>query len=396
MSTPETIQLNPEPSVHQRYSAASQEREPALCCPVVYDQKYLEVIPQEIIDRDYGCGDPSPYVNEGDVVVDLGSGGGKLCYIISQQVGPTGRVIGVDVNQDMLGLAKSYQQEVADKIGHSNVEFRYGKIQDLALDLDVLSETMDSATAGMSPQEKALALIDLPEKLRRQSPMIADNSVDCVVSNCVLNLVAPSDRRQLFAEIFRVLKPGGKAAISDIVSDEDVPMDLQSDGDLWSGCISGAWREDKFVDEFQDAGFSGIVIDKRQEEAWQTVKGIEFRSVTLLAYKPSTEVCLERNQAVIYKGPFESVQDESGHVYPRGVRMAVCDRTFKALMSAPYDGQFIPIEPINEIPLEQAQEFNCDTNRPRDPRETKGLQYNLTIQSTGEECCGGGSGDSCC
>lgn len=392
MSTPETVQLNPEPSVHQRYSAASQEREPALCCPVVYDQKFLEVIPREIIDRDYGCGDPSPYVSAGDVVVDLGSGGGKLCYIISQQVGETGRVIGVDVNQDMLELAKRYQQEVAQKIGYSNVEFRYGKIQDLALDLDVLANTMETATEGMSKEEKALELIDLPEKLRRQSPMIEDNSVDCVVSNCVLNLVAPADRRQLFAEIFRVLKPGGKAAISDIVSDEDVPMDLQSDGELWSGCISGAWREDKFVDEFQQAGFSGIVIDKRQEEAWQTVKGIEFRSVTLLAYKPFSDVCLERNQAVIYKGPFESVQDEQGHVYPRGVRMAVCDRTFRALTLPPYADQFIPVEPIKAVPEADAQLFDCNVNRPRDPRETKGQQYNLTI-ATGEDCCGG---DSCC
>ena len=397
MSAPDTIQLNPEPSVHERYSAASQEREPALCCPVVYDQKYLEVIPKEIIDRDYGCGDPSPYVNEGDVVVDLGSGGGKLCYIISQQVGAKGRVIGVDVNQDMLELAKSYQKEVADKIGYSNVEFRYGKIQDLALDLDVLADQVDAATEGMSKEAKALELIDLPEKLRRQAPMIPDNSVDCVVSNCVLNLVAPSDRRQLFAEIFRVLKPGGKAAISDIVSDEDVPMDLQADGDLWSGCISGAWREDKFVEEFQDAGFNGIVIDKRQEEAWQTVKGIEFRSVTLLAYKPSPEPCLERNQAVIYKGPFESVQDETGHVYPRGVRMAVCDRTFRALNQPPYAGQFIPVNPIKEVPMDKAQLFDCNVNRPRDARETKGQQYNLTIQSTDEGCCGGDSGgESCC
>ena len=88
--------------VRERYSAASHEQEAALCCPVVYDQKYLEIIPKEIIERDYGCGDPSPYVNEGDTVVDLGSGGGKLCFIISQQVGPKGKVIGVDVNADML------------------------------------------------------------------------------------------------------------------------------------------------------------------------------------------------------------------------------------------------------------------------------------------------------
>ena len=134
------------------------------------------MIPQEIIDRDYGCGDPSPYVNPGETVVDLGSGGGKLCYIISQQVGPTGRVIGVDVNQDMLGLAKQYQDEVAKKIGHSNVEFRYGKIQDLALDLDQLGEAIEASTA--TGKELALEMIDLPERLRAESPMIADNSVD--------------------------------------------------------------------------------------------------------------------------------------------------------------------------------------------------------------------------
>ena len=389
-----STKLNPEPSVHERYSAASQEREPALCCPVVYDQKYLEVIPREIIERDYGCGDPSPYVNPGDTVVDLGSGGGKLCYIISQQVGAQGRVIGVDVNQDMLDLAKQYQGEVAEKIGYSNVEFRYGKIQDLALDLDELGKAIESSTA--TGKAKALEMIDLPEKLRAQSPMIPENSVDCVVSNCVLNLVQPADRRQLFAEIFRVLKPGGKAAISDIVSDEDVPTELQADGDLWSGCISGAWREDRFVDEFNDAGFESIVVDKRQEEAWQTVKGIEFRSVTLLAYKPYNDECLERNQAVIYKGPFEAVSDDAGHVYPRGQRMAVCDRTFRTLMQAPYQDMFIPVQPITEIPVDKAQPYDCDVNRVRDPRETKGQQYNLTTQSTGEACCGGSDSGSCC
>lgn len=391
-----STKLNPEPSVHERYSAASQEREPALCCPVVYDQKYLEIIPQEIIDRDYGCGDPSPYVRSGDTVVDLGSGGGKLCYIISQQVGPEGRVIGVDVNQDMLELAKGYQQEVAAKIGYDNVEFRYGKIQDLALDLDQLGDAIDQSTA--TGKERALEMIDLPDRLRSESPMIADDSVDCVVSNCVLNLVAPADRRQLFAEIFRVLKPGGRAAISDIVSDEDVPLDLQVDGELWSGCISGAWREDLFVEEFRDAGFEGIVIDKRQEEAWQTVKGIEFRSVTLLAYKPSDDDCLECNQAVIYKGPFDSVSDESGHVYPRGIRMAVCDRTYRSLMAEPYAGMFIGVEPREKISPATASPFDCNSNRVREPRETKGQSYSLTIASnnSGGECCGGGSDDSGC
>lgn len=390
MSTPlpvTTGQINTDDCVRERYSAASKAQEPALCCPVVYDQKYLEVIPQEIIDRDYGCGDPSPYVNEGDTVVDLGSGGGKLCFIISQQVGPKGKVIGVDFNHDMLELARGYQKQVAEKIGHDNVEFRCGRIQDLAIDLEQVADQLK--TMKVESAESALDVLLLSENIRNQSPMIPDNSVDCVVSNCVLNLVRPEDRLQLFDEIFRVLKPGGKVAISDIVSDEDVPEDMQNNADLWSGCISGAWRDDRFVDEFVAAGFQGVVIDKWQEEPWQTVEGIEFRSVTLLAYKPSSEVCLEKNQAAIYKGPFEQIIFEDGTAFPRGTRMAVCDRTFRMLQNAPYKDMFILIEPVKAISTESAVEFDCTINRQRDPRESKGKQYNLTTQSIDSGCCGG-------
>lgn len=93
-----------EMSVYNRYAAAAQAREEALCCPVDYVGDFLSVIPREILERDYGCGDPTRHVKEGDTVVDLGSGGGKLCYIISQVVGKRGRVIGVDCNLEMLAL----------------------------------------------------------------------------------------------------------------------------------------------------------------------------------------------------------------------------------------------------------------------------------------------------
>ena len=385
--------LNTDHAVKERYSAASKAQEAALCCPVVYDTKYLEVIPKEIIERDYGCGDPSPYVNPGDTVLDLGSGGGKLCYIISQQVGAEGRVIGVDYNADMLHLARSYQAQVAEKIGFDNIEFRCGRIQDLAIDLEQMSDRLKSL--NIESPEDALNVLMLSEEIRKNSPMIPDNSVDCVVSNCVLNLVRPEDRKQLFAEIFRVLKPGGKAAISDIVADEDCPEAMQNDPKLWSGCISGAWREDRFVDEFQSAGFVGMVVDQFQKDPWQTVEGIEFRSVTILAYKPYQEVCLERNQAVIYKGPFKEVRLEDGHIYPRGKRMAVCDRTFRFLQQGPYKDMFIAVEPIKEIPEESAEEYDCSLNRARDPRETKGRQYNLTIQNNAS-CCGGPESNGCC
>jgi ubiquinone/menaquinone biosynthesis C-methylase UbiE len=378
-------------AVAQRYAAAAQEREPALCCPVNYDAKLLEKLPQEIIDKDYGCGDPSAYVKPGDTVLDLGSGGGKLCYMASQIVGAQGRVIGVDCNQEMLGLARKYQGEMADRLGYANVEFHYGRIQDLQLSLDRFDTALNDVAADSS--ERPLEVLDLIRSLRQEQPMIADDSVDCVISNCVLNLVNPDDRKQLFREIYRVLKRGGRAAISDIVSDEDVPVEMQEDGHLWSGCISGAWREDRFVDEFVAAGFYGAAIDKYQSEPWQVINGIEFRSATILAYKGKEGPCWERNQAVVYQGPFEQVKDDDGHIYKRGQRMAVCDKTFQILMRPPYEGLFIPIAPIDEILLEKATAFDCKSTRLRSPRETKGLEYDATRVSNAGVC---DPDSSCC
>ena len=97
----------------------------------------------------------------------------------------------------------------------------------------------------------------------------------------MLNLVRPEDKQKLFAGIFRVLRRGGRAVISDIVSDEDVPERLKQDPDLWSGCISGSFREDLFLEAFEQAGFYGISLLERQQEPWRTIEGIEFRSVTV-------------------------------------------------------------------------------------------------------------------
>ena len=355
-----------EASVAKRYSTAAESQQQALCCPVQYRQEYLDAVPQEILDRDYGCGDPTPSVHEGETVVDLGSGGGKVCYILSQVVGPGGRVIGVDCNREMIALARRYRQEVAGRIGFANVEFRYGLIQDLALDLEQLAEQAHGLQIE-APQDW-LDLRRAEQQIRHQSPMIPDDSVDCVVSNCALNLVRPEDRRGLFSEIFRVLKLGGRAAISDIVADEDVPEHLQNDPELWSGCISGAFREDRFLKAFEEAGFYGIEIAARQSEPWRTVEGIEFRSLTVVARKGKQGPCLERNQAVIYRGPFKKVEDDDDHIYYRGERMAVCDKTFRLLQKEPYAGQFELVEPLETVPLEKAERFDCSRPKYRHPR----------------------------
>ena len=186
-----TSQIDYENAVGDRYAKAAEEREPALCWPVEYRTDLLEVIPKEIIERDYGCGDPSPFVEPGDTVLDLGSGGGKLCYIASQLVGAEGQVIGVDCNETMLALARQYQSEVAEKIGYSNVSFRAGMIQNLQLDLERYSAERETiAATGLAG---ILEERTLEQRLSRETPLVASESVDCVVSNCVLNLVQPQD-----------------------------------------------------------------------------------------------------------------------------------------------------------------------------------------------------------
>jgi SAM-dependent methyltransferase len=380
-----------EEAVRERYTAGAQAAEAALCCPVDYDPQYLDAIPAEVLERDYGCGDPTPYVRPGETVLDLGAGGGKVCFIAAQIVGPQGRVIGVDCNRDMLALARRHQRSVAERLGYANVQFRCGLIQDLLLDLDLLAEEL--ACQPITDQWSWLAVRSIEDRLRRQQPLVPDESVDCILSNCVMNLVRPADRKQLFAEMFRVLRRHGRVAISDIVADEDVPDHLQRDPRLWSGCISGAFREDDFLRAFEEEGFHGIEVVKRQREPWRTLEGIEFRSMTVVAYKGKQGPCLERNQALIYRGPFKKVEDDDGHVFPRGQRMAVCDKTFHLLQQAPYWGMFEPVEPLEDVPLEAAKAFDCRRSARRHPRETKGADYTVTTEAT-DSCCGPSS--SCC
>jgi arsenite methyltransferase len=383
-----------ESEVLRRYAGAANAAEASLCCAVDgYDKSLLEKLPAEIIEKDYGCGDPSKWVGADDVAVDLGSGSGKICYMLSQKVGAGGAVIGVDFNDVMLDLSRKYQEEIANRIGYANVRFVKAKIQDMGLDLDKAGDWLKGhPVAGID----GLAAFEAEcERLRRDEPGVVDGSVDVVVSNCVLNLVRPEEKKRLFAEIHRVLRRGGRAVISDIVCDEEPTPAILADPKLWSGCISGAFREDRFLEAFEQAGFYGIEIVSRTEEPWQVVDGIEFRSLTVRAFKGKEGPCLERNQAVVYRGPHKMVLDDDGHRYHRGQRMAVCDKTFQLLTdpAGPYAGQFDAIEPSDAVPMEQAGVFDCKRTVLRDPRETKGVDYNETRLIEDEPCCGDGS---CC
>lgn len=383
--------MDVEQAVRARYSEGAREPEAGLCCPSsTYDEKYLAAIPAEVIEKDYGCGDPTAWAEPGMTVLDLGSGAGKACYIISQRVGPDGRVIGIDMNDDMLALARKHQKAVAKNVGWANVSFRKAKIQDLRLDLDKTGEWLQrhqiKSPEDLSKFEAYCAGIAASE------PVVADNSVDLIVSNCVLNLVRPEDKAQLFREMYRVLRKGGQAVISDVVCDEDVPVHLQQDEKLWSGCLSGAYREDLFLKAFEEAGFHGVEVLRYDSNAWQTVEGIEFRSMTVRAFKGKEGPCFEHHQAVMYKGPFSSVMDDDNHRYPRGVRIAVCRKTFELLQSGPYAEQFVFIEPRNAVDEADARPFDCKRTAIRSARETKGMDYNATVEASAD-CCGP---DRCC
>jgi arsenite methyltransferase len=381
-----TIAYDIETTVRDRYADGAREVQPALCCPIEdYDGRYVSVLPDEIVAKDYGCGDPTKYVNAGETVVDLGSGAGKNCYIIAQKVGATGKVIGVDMNDEMLTLSRRYLQPLGEKFGFHNVSFVKARIQDLALSWDQAQHWL--STNPIQSMDQIPAFKAECDRLRKTTPLIETETVDVVVSNCVLNLVKPEDKAHLFEEIFRVLKRGGRAVISDIVCDETPTEKIMQDPDLWSGCIAGAFLEAQFLEMFEQAGFHGVEILARQVEPWQVIDGIEFRSMTIRAHKGKQGPCLDRHQAVVYKGPWKVVLDDDGHTLFRGERMAVCDKTYKLYLDpmGPYAGQFLAIDPVSEVPLEEAPSFDCQEDQVRSPRVTKGEDYRETWM--GESAC---------
>jgi len=152
----------------------------------------------------------------------------------------------------MLSLSRSASREVTKNIGFNNTEFLKGSIEKLdELDKDL-------------------------------NPLIADKSIDIILSNCVLNLVSPESRSNLLRNIKRVLNDNGRIAISDIVSNKKVPLRLQNDHDLWTGCISGAWYEPDFISDFKELGFKNLEFAERSAEPWKVIEDIEFRTVTLV------------------------------------------------------------------------------------------------------------------
>ena len=372
----------------KRYGQAAESPEACLCIPVGYEIDHAH-IPQRILEVDYGCGDPTKFAREGETVLDLGSGSGKHCFLMAREVGPQGHIIGIDKTPSMLELARGAVAEVCEALGHpqKNIEFRRGHIENLKWSLD----RIDGCTNGSLPA--SYEELDQLARTLEEEPLVASNSVDLVVSNCVLNLVADHKKPALFSELFRVLRRGGRAVISDIVAEQDVPQHLKQDDALWTGCISGALRRDRFLQAFLDAGFYGI--EELSSFHWQTVEGIHFHSVTLAAYKGKQGPCWETYRDAYYVGPFSAVEDDDGHRYERGTAIPVCEKTANLLRTEPYAGHFLVTDPL----VEESEQipFDCSgrpgrATIPADVAKQLSSRPGLITGDSGDAC----SGPGCC
>lgn len=182
-----------------------------------YNVSETDELPESTVNAAAGCGNPHAIsgLKEGENLLDLGSGGGIDVFIASKKVGPTGRAVGVDMTDEMLDLAR----KSAEEMGLENVEFRKGDIEDLPF---------------------------------------GESEFDVIISNCVINLAPNKDK--VFKEAYRVLKPGGRIAVSDIVTLGEMPEEMKRDMDSWAGCVSGAIEADLYLDKMRKAGFSDVKI----------------------------------------------------------------------------------------------------------------------------------------
>ena len=287
-------------SVNKFYATAAVQSQQELCCPTAYVSADVSHIPREVLNISYGCGSPVTLaqIESGESVLDLGSGGGVDCFIASKMAGERGRVVGVDMTDEMLVKANASRESVAKNLGFDNVRFIKGFLEEIPL---------------------------------------SDGCIDVVTSNCVINL---SDQKEkVFQEIFRVLRKGGRFVISDIFSDREVPLSMKQNNKLWSECISGAITEAAFVNKIKSLGFYGLEVINRYP--YKEVDGFQFYSITIKAYKyKKSKECVYRGQYATYKGPFSFVSDD-GHTYPVGIPVEVCTDTAWKLLNPPYKGMFI-------------------------------------------------------
>lgn len=269
-----TAQEDGRTAVKSYYSEAAVSTKEDILNPACYPAEMLDHIPPELRFRGYGCGSPvvDAAPQPGETVVDLGCGRGVECFLAARAVGAKGHVIGVDMLDPMLKIACSGAARVADNLGYENMEFRKGYLESLPLETD---------------------------------------SVDLVISNCVLNLTA--DKRRTFAEICRVLRPGGRLVVSDVVTEHVPDAAILNDEVLRGECIAGAMTHRDLVGILDESGFGSFRLIKRVP--YRDVQGHRFFSMTYEALHPAISPMVR----AIYRGPMAALQSPSGRILFAGI-----------------------------------------------------------------------------
>ena len=263
----------------------------------------LSAVPEEVLERFYGCGSPLPLGISGLQVLDLGSGSGRDCYVASALVGPSGSVTGVDFTEEQLAVARAHTSSWAHHLGYSNLRFIQGRM-----------ERLDEAG-------------------------VSDASVDLVISNCVVNL--SPDKRAVLAEVFRVLKHGGEFHFSDVYADRRLVQSARHDPVLLGECLGGALYEEDFLRLCREVGFADPRVMTRapvaitDEAVAKAVGGASFSSVTYRLFKlpPGRleTLCEDYGQYAVYKGSVEGAPHayalDDHHVLQKGKPFLVCGNT---------------------------------------------------------------------
>lgn len=290
------------------------------CCTMEEPPEYFKValrnVHKEVLDKYYGCGLVIPDQLKGMRILDLGSGSGRDCYILSQFVGQDGEVIGVDMTDEQLDVANKHIDYHTTQFGykHANVKFLKGNIESLE-------------ELGLEP-----------------------NSFDLIISNCVINLAMNKDK--VLKDVYELLKPGGEMYFSDVYSDRRISETLQADPVLWGECLSGALYWNDFLRLAKNAGFTDprsvknnpITIENKEIQA--KCGDIQFFSVTYRLWKIDNleDECEDYGQAVAYKGTIEhsehSFDLDNHHNFPKHKILPVCGNTYLMLQSTRYSDHF--------------------------------------------------------
>ncbi|VFQ45160.1 DUF5714 domain-containing protein [Desulfoluna butyratoxydans] len=318
------------------YADAADAPNTDITNPVCYEEELIHHIPESARVRSYGCGSPvqDADLNQGETLVDLGSGAGVECFIAAKITGAAGSVYGIDMLDDMLSRARNATDEVGRRLGYRNVEFKKGYLESIPLDRE---------------------------------------TADVVISNCVVNL--SEDKPKTFAEIFRILKPGGRAVISDVTTDAPFPASIQNDPTLRGECIGGAMVQSRLMAMLEATGFTNIRIIKRF--FYREVQGHTFYSLTYQAVKPD-----ETRAQVLYPGPFAGVITDQGEVIPRG-----------GILEAPWpeathsDPSAFVMDNDGNITNQDA-ENSCACYQPVEKEQKPAQPAGATILSTGKKASG--------